>query len=117
MGAPNNGNDNAAGAIPVYMVAGIAASASQFKNVNTDASTLVKTGAGTFTGISVNTAGSANATATVYDGTSASGELIGVFSLAAVGGPVLPPGGFAFSTGLFVVTAGDTPADITVGYA
>jgi hypothetical protein len=84
-------------------------------NITTSTSTLVKTGAGVFLGLSVNT-GQAGDTVTVYDGLTAGGTKIGTYSSAAVGGPTLPSGGIAFSTGLFVVTTGGTPADITVSY-
>jgi hypothetical protein len=84
-------------------------------NITISTSTLVKTGAGTFLGLSVNTIGTTS-TATVYDGTSAGGTKIGTYSTVLQGGPNIPAGGIAFSTGLFVVTAGAAAADITVVY-
>lgn len=93
----------------------ISTSGASFNNITTSTSTTVKSGAGVFLGLSVNT-GQAGDTATVYDGLSAGGTKIGTYSSAAVGGPALPGGGIAFSAGLFVVTSGVTPADITVSY-
>ncbi len=93
----------------------IATGGASVSNITTSTSTTVKSGAGVFLGLSVNT-GQSGDTVTVYDGLSAGGTKIGTYSSAAVGGPVLPPGGIAFSTGLFVVTVGGTPADITVSF-
>ena len=75
----------------------------------------IKTGAGTFYGLSVNTAG-LTSTATLYDGASTAGAKIGAFSTLAQGGPVIPPIGIAFATGLFLVLTGGTPADVTISY-
>lgn len=84
------------------------------KNIVTSTNTLVKTGGGLFFGLSVNT-GQAGDTVTVYDGTDNTGTKIGTYSSAAVGS-VLYPVGVQFLVGLFVVTAGGTPADVTVVY-
>jgi hypothetical protein len=53
---------------------------------------------------------------TIYDGTSTGGAVVGVYSTLAQGGPVGPANGIAFLTGLYIVAAGGTAADITVLY-
>lgn len=111
MGYPNQ-QSNPAAAIPVW----IAPAPGQVqKNITTNASTLVYTGAGVFTGLSVNTAGTAS-TATIYDGTDDNGTLLGTIPTTAQGSFEPPAGGWNFATGLFVVTAGGAAADITVSY-
>jgi hypothetical protein len=65
-------------------------------------------------GITVNTP-QTGATATIYDGTDNTGANLGVVSLAAQN-VVNLPGGWAFAVGLYVVTAGGTPANITLSY-
>lgn len=110
-----NDQGNPAGAIPVYIAAASGAGAKS-TNITTATSTQVKTGAGTFYGVTVNIGG-AGSTATVYDGTSTAGAKLGTFSTAAQGSVTAPGPGLAFAAGLFVVTAGGTPADITVAYA
>ena len=97
------------------MTVGFPTAGAQSTNITTSTNTQVKTGAGIFLGLSVNT-GQSGASATVYDGTSAAGKKLGAYSAAAQGGPVLPQAGLAFTTGLFVVTAGATPADITIAW-
>ncbi len=114
-GYPND-QSNPAGAIPVWPVA-MAGGGASFVNITTNTSTLIKTGAGTLFGVSVNTAGTGSASIAVYDGTSASGTLIGTYSTTAQGGPVLPTVGISFATGLFAVTTATNPADVTVSYA
>lgn len=114
MSFPNN-QSNPAGAIPVWIAPAPAAAGILVKNIATSTNTQVKTGAGTFLGLTINT-GQAGATATVYDGTSSAGTKLGTYSLAAQGVLSFPGGGIPFATGLFVVTAGGTPADITVTY-
>jgi hypothetical protein len=100
-------------ATPVFFVTNPGAATA---NITTATSTLVHTGAGTFLGISVNTAHS-GAQAVVYDGTDDTGAVLGTFALTTQG-PINTPGaGLPFTTGLFVVTTGGTPADITVSYA
>lgn len=110
--------NNPANAIPVYIASAPSGSGIGTKtlNITTATNTQVKTGAGTFLGLSVNTP-EAGATATIYNGTSSAGTLLGVFSLAAQTSLTMPGGGYPFTVGLFVVTAGGTPANITVAYA
>ena len=75
----------------------------------------VKNASGVLYGLSVNTAGLVSSV-TLYDGTSTSGAKLGTFSTLSQGGPVFPSCGIAFATGLYLVAAGATPADITVLY-
>lgn len=112
-GYPNN-QGNPAGAIPVY-IAAVSGGGSSFVNIPSSGNTQVKTGAGTLFGVSVNTGGAGSAV-TLYDGTDNTGPKIGTYSTAAQGGPVLPISGIAFTTGLYAVTAGGTPADLTISY-
>ncbi len=77
--------------------------------------TVVKTGAGHFHGIMINTlvAGAI----TIYDNTAASGTVIAVITLPAAGAGDMPcflPFDVAFATGLTIVTAQAT--DLTVTY-
>lgn len=78
--------------------------------ITSNASTQVKTGPGVLFGLSVNTAGSAW-TATIYDGTSASGKLLYTVGLDAVGPVTTPP--TIFNTGLFIVTAGTSAGSVS----
>lgn len=72
----------------------------------------IVTGPGTLTGINVNTAG-LTSSVTLYDGTSTAGKKLGAWSTLALRETVL---NLSYSTGLFAVVAGGTPADITVAY-
>lgn len=72
----------------------------------------IDTGKGTFAGINTNTAG-VTSSATFYDGTTTGGRKLGTFDTTKIG-----PNGIAlqYVTGLFVVLAGGTPADVTAAY-
>jgi hypothetical protein len=88
-----------------------------YQNITTSATTLVKTGAGTLYGVFINTKGASSNTATVYDSLTGSGTKIGTIDTTATTGPFLnSENGVAFSTGLTVVTATGTQADITISY-
>jgi hypothetical protein len=78
----------------------------------TAGSTLLKTGVGSLQGVDINTAGTAGATVTLYDGTSSGGTEIAVISAAEQFNPRF---GVQFTTGLYVALVG-TP-DVTVCYA
>lgn len=97
-------------------------------NITTNATTVIKSGAGVLYGFTVNNNGFTTAgTITIYDNTAASGTKIGTWTI-----PIQPPGttllattffppalqlNVAFSTGLTFVTATTAPAaDITVSY-
>jgi hypothetical protein len=108
----NDGTDAYAQAVFMVDASGAIVGNNTSQNITTNATTTVKTGAGTFAGLSINTAG-ATSTATVYDNTAGSGTKLGTFSTTAQG---YIPVNIPFATGLTVVTAGGTPADITVVY-
>jgi 4-hydroxyphenylpyruvate dioxygenase-like putative hemolysin len=85
---------------------------SSFANVTTATTTAVKASAGVLERIIVNTAG-AGSTLTIYNNTAGSGAKVGTMTTAA-------QGCFEFNvnctTGITVVSASGTPADITVVY-
>jgi hypothetical protein len=81
-----------------------------YNNITTNTTTEVATGAGTFHGICINSAGSTS-TVTIYDNTAASGNKIGTVGANAEGCFYYDA---HFSTGLTVVTTGSP--DITVMY-
>lgn len=62
----------------------------------------------------VQSAGSADAICTLYDGTSTSGTPLATFSLAS-GGPAMMPNS-GFSTGLFVSVTGTTAGTLQITY-
>lgn len=76
----------------------------------TTTGTLVKSGAGTLHAVNIGDAGSAMV-ATLYDGTSTAGTIIGVFKVA---------GSYqfdvAFNTGLYVVISATTMGDVSIAY-
>ena len=84
-----------------------------FSNINTNTTTTVKSGAGVLKRIVVNQVGALSNTCTIYDNTTATGTIIGtiephvhmVFEYAVV-----------FNTGLTIVTATGTAADLTIVY-
>ena len=84
-----------------------------FSNLATNATTTVKSGAGRLHAITVNTLGTAT-TATVYDNTAGSGTKIATISTTGQMTTLLYD--LAFATGLTIVTAGTTAADLTVVY-
>lgn len=90
-------------------------SASSYAHLNSTGTTTIKSGAGILRRVVINTKGSASNTFTIYDNTSGSGTVIA--AIDTVNGV---SGHFeynaAFSTGLTVVGATGTSADITVIY-
>lgn len=90
-----------------------ATGAYSFSNLKANATTTVKSGAGTLHTISVNTKGITN-TVTVYDNTAGSGTTIATID-TTIGQDTLIFD-LAFATGLTVVIAGGTAADITITY-
>ncbi len=81
-------------------------------HISTAATTAVKSGSGVLHAVTVGTGGTGS-TLTIYDNTAASGTIISVVNTAAQASLVLDVG---FSVGLTVVSAGGTPADITISY-
>lgn len=97
-------------AMPVYLAP---APGAAVQNIATDTSVLIHTGPGYANSILVNTAG-VTSNIKLYDGLTAGGTLLGTWSTLAQGS--IPIGNIPFTVGLFAVTAGGTPADVTVGY-
>jgi hypothetical protein len=85
-----------------------------YSNLATNATTTIKSGAGFLHSITINTPG-ATSTATVYDSTAGSGTKIATINSAPANAATLVFN-VLFSIGLTVVTAGGTPADLTVVY-
>ncbi len=86
--------------------------ASAYNTTSDTAGYQIKSGAGIWHGISVNTAG-LTSTATLYDGLSTGGTKLATVSTLA---QVSLFYDIAFATGLFLVLTGGTPADVTVTY-
>lgn len=85
-----------------------------FSNITTNTTTTVKSGAGVVHTICINTKGATANTATVYDNTAASGTKLGTIDTTTGVGCMTYNA--AFGTGLTVVTAAGTAADMTVTY-
>lgn len=85
-----------------------------FHRSASNATTTIKSGAGVLKRVTVNTIGSASNTCTIYDNTAGSGTIIAVID------PTQAQRTFeydlVFSTGLTIVTATGTAADLTVVY-
>lgn len=85
-----------------------------FHRSASNATTTIKSGAGVLKRVTVNTLGSASNTCTIYDNTAGSGTIIAVID------PTLAQGTFeydlVFSTGLTIVTATGSAADLTLVY-
>jgi len=90
-------------------------SASSYAHLNSTGTTTIKSGAGILRRVVVNTYGSGSNTFTIYDNTSGSGTVIAAIdTVNGVSGHF--EYNVAFSTGLTVVDATGTSADITVIY-
>ena len=90
-------------------------SASSYAHLNSTGTTTIKSGAGILRRVVVNTNGSGSNTFTIYDNTSGSGTVIA--AIDTVNGVSCHfEYNVAFSTGLTVVDATGTSADITVIY-
>lgn len=91
-----------------------------FTNITAgQATTTVKSGAGTLYGIILNTAATATNVTTIYDNTAASGTKIGTPTCTGITPPVtlnFGPKGLAFATGLTINTATANGSDMTVIY-
>ena len=90
-------------------------SASSYAHLNSTGTTTIKSGAGILRRVVVNTKGTGSNTLTIYDNTSGSGTVIAAIdTVNGVSGHF--EYNVAFSTGLTVVDATGTSADITVIY-
>ncbi len=88
---------------------------SSFSHITTNTTTTVKSGAGVLRRIVINTRGGITNTLTIYDNTTATGTVIGIIdTVNGVSGNF--EYGVSFSTGLTIVTANGTAADVTVIY-
>jgi hypothetical protein len=96
--------------MPAVPVGGI-----KYANLNTNGTTTVKSGEGVLHSITINTKGATSNTATVYDNTAASGTKIATIDTTAQIQTLLFD--VNFTTGLTIVLASGTSADITVSYA
>jgi microcompartment protein CcmK/EutM len=88
---------------------------SSFGRQTTNTTTTHKSGAGILHKIVVNTKGASANTATVYDNTAGSGTVIAVIDTVNINSQALEYD-LAFATGLTIVTATGTPADLTIVY-
>jgi len=80
--------------------------------ITTNTTQTLKTGPGILSRLTVGIPGTAT-TITIYDNTTASGTIIAVVNTVQVASMYFDA---EFTTGLTVVTAGTTPADLSVGY-
>lgn len=87
---------------------------SSYLHLNASGTTTAKSGAGVLRRIVINTRGGIINTLTIYDNTTATGAVIGVVDTVAAGGAFDYE--LDFTTGLTVVLAGGTAADITIIY-
>ncbi len=84
-------------------------------NITTNATTTLKSRPGILAAIAINKAGASANTATIYDNTVGSGTKIGTIDTTAGIGTIAYDA--VFSTGLTIVTATGTAADLTVMWA
>ena len=85
-----------------------------FANINTNTTTTVKSGAGVLKRIVVNKIGTSSNTCTIYDNTTATGTIIG--TIDPVHTQMVFEYDVVFNTGLTIVTATGTAADLTIVY-
>ena len=85
-----------------------------FYNINTNTTSTVKSGAGVLKRIVVNKIGSSSNTCTIYDNTTAAGTIIG--TIDPVHTQMVFEYDVVFNTGLTIVTATGTAADLTIVY-
>jgi len=87
---------------------------SSYLHLNANGTTTVKSGAGVLRRIVINTRGGIVNTLTIYNNTAATGAVIGAVDTVNAGGAFNYE--LDFTTGLTVVLAGGTAADITIIY-
>ena len=85
-----------------------------FANINTNTTTTVKSGAGVLKRIVVNKIGTSSNTCTIYDNTTAAGTIIG--KIDPLHTQMVFEYDVVFNTGLTIVTATGTAADLTIVY-
>lgn len=84
-----------------------------FSHISTNTTTTIKSGAGFLHSLVINTRGLTN-TATIYDNTAGSGTVVAAIDTTLSTTAFVYD--IAFSTGLTIVTAGGTAADLTISY-
>ena len=84
----------------------------KYTYIATNATTVVKSGSGVLHGITFNKKGASSNVATVYDNTAGSGTVIALIDTTDKIGTLVYD--IAFTTGLTIVTATGTAADMTV---
>lgn len=87
----------------------------KYSNIASNATTTVLSGGGYLHSITINTKGASSNTATVYDNTAASGSKIATIDTTAAVVTLLYD--VNVKTGITVVTATGTAADLTVSYS
>lgn len=100
---------------PAQAVTYTASSPNSFKNIATNTTTAVLSGSGTLDSIVINTTGATANTITVYDNTAGSGTKIATIDGTTASGTRIIFN-VKVSTGITVVTASGTAANITVVY-
>ena len=85
-----------------------------YENINTNTTTTVKSGSGVLKRIVVNKVGASSNTCTIYDNTSGTGTIIG--TIYPVYTQIVFEYDVVFNTGLTIVTATGTAADLTIVY-
>ena len=85
-----------------------------FSNININTTSTVKSGAGVLKRIVVNKVGSSSNTCTIYDNTSGTGTIIA--TIDPVHTQMVFEYDVVFTTGLTIVTATGTAADLTIVY-
>lgn len=92
---------------------GIEVGAFSYTHIATAVTTNIKSGVGVLGSININTMGSSDATITIYDSNTGSGQVIAII------GTYAPTYVYhvKFTVGLTVVTEGTTPPDITVAWS
>lgn len=107
------------GSVPVTLASDqgaltVAPSGGSFNHISTATTTQVKSGAGVFQSLQINTVGAGTTTISIYDATSGTSNPIAVISGLTLGNFQF---NCAFTTGLRVITTGSiTAPDITVIY-
>ena len=106
-----------AAAIPVYMAPNPNPGATQTHLTGSagGSSTLIRSGAGWITGITVNSMATGTATMTCYDGLDATGSVIAVIDVSRSNPSPQTAAPWGFNTGFFVVfSSGTGGADVTI---
>jgi hypothetical protein len=85
-----------------------------YENINTNTTTTVKSGSGVLKRIVVNKVGASSNTCTIYDNTSGTGTIIA--TIDPVHTQIVFEYDVVFNTGLTIVTATGTAADLTIVY-